>query len=160
MTIDKPYDLPDILSLNSKDLIDWCNSRKKQMHLSNAKLANMTCVPEGTIDRILTGKNLEFRYSTIQPIVKVLIGINEETPTDQSSDFYTETIDGYKLITQNKNQIITEQQRLYELALKEKDYLRKNNDEKQKLIESLTKHIEWLETQVDKKTSNKKGKDD
>lgn len=160
MTIDKPYDLPDILSLNSKDLIDWCNSRKKQMHLSNAKLANMTCVPEGTIDRILTGKNLEFRYSTIQPIVKVLIGINEETPTDQSSDFYTETIDGYKLITQNKNQIITEQQRLYELALKEKDYLRKNNDEKQKLIESLTKHIEWLETLVDKKTSNKKVKDD
>lgn len=160
MTIDKPYDLPDILSLNSKDLIDWCNSRKKQMHLSNAKLANMTCVPEGTIDRILTGKNLEFRYSTIQPIVKVLIGINEETPTDQSSDFYTETIDGYKLITQNKNQIIMEQQRLYELALKEKDYLRKNNDEKQKLIESLTKHIEWLETLVDKKTSNKKVKDD
>lgn len=155
MTLDRHYDLPDILSLNSKDLIDWCNTRKKQMHLSNAKLANMTCVPEGTIDRILTGKNLEFRYSTIQPIVKVLIGINEETPTNETNDFYTETIDGYKLITQNKNQIINEQQRLYRLALTEKEYLRKNNDEKQRVIESLTKHIEWLESLIDSKTKNK-----
>ncbi len=144
--------LNDILSLNSKDLIDWCNSRKKQMHLSNAKLANATGVPEGTIDRILTGKNLEFRYSTIQPIVKLLIGINEETPTNESSDFYADTIDGYKLIVQNKNQIIKEQQRAYEVTLREKDYLRQNNNEKQKVIESLTSHIEWLESLIDKET--------
>ena len=152
MTIDKPYDLPDILSLNSKDLIDWCNSRKKDMHLSNAKLANLTGVPEGTIDRILTGKNLEFRYSTIQPIVKLLIGINEETPTDESSDYYADTIEGYKLIVKNKNQIISEQQRAYQMVLQEKDYLKKNNEEKQRLIEKLTDHVCWLETQVDKKT--------
>ena len=155
MTIDKPYDLPDILSLNSKDLIDWCNSRKKDMHLSNAKLANLTGVPEGTIDRILTGKNLEFRYSTIQPIVKLLIGINEETPTDESSDYYADTIEGYKLIVKNKNQIISEQQRAYQMVLQEKDYLKKNNEEKQRLIEKLTDHVSWLETQVDKKTSKK-----
>lgn len=151
MTIDKPNDLPDILSLNSKDLIDWCNSRKKQMNLSNAKLALKTNVPEGTIDRILTGKNLEFRYSTIQPIVRLLLGISEETPTNETSDYYAETIDGYKLVIQNKNQIIKEQQRAYEVTQKEKDYLRKNNDEKQKVIEQLSKHIEWLEKLIDTK---------
>lgn len=149
MKPDNLYDLPDILSLNSKDLIDWCNSRRKQMHISNAKLANLTGVPEGTIDRILTGKNLEFRYSTIQPIVKLLLGINDETPTDESADYYAETIDGYKLVVNNKNQIIKEQQRMYELTIQEKDWLKKNNDEKQKVIEQLTKHIEWLETLVD-----------
>ena len=154
--VDARNAMNDILSLNSKDLIDWCNTRKKQMHLSNAKLANATGVPEGTIDRILTGKNLEFRYSTIQPIVKLLIGINEETPTDESKDYYTDTIDGYKLIIQNKNQIIKEQQRAYEVTLREKDYLRKNNDEKQQVIEKLTKHIEWMEAQVDKKILSKK----
>lgn len=151
MNNDKPNDLPDILSLNSKDLIDWCNSRKKQMHLSNAKLAKATGVPEGTIDRILTGKNLEFRYSTIQPIVKLLIGINEITPTNESNDYYADTIDGYKLIVNNKNQIIAEQQRIYQLTLTEKDYLKKNNEEKQNVIDKLTKHIEWLETLVDRK---------
>lgn len=157
MSIDKLNDLPDILSLNSKDLIDWCNSRKKQMHISNAKLALQTNVPEGTIDRILTGKNLEFRYSTIQPIVKFLLGINEETPTDETKDYYVESIDGYKLVVENKNQIIKEQQRAYEVILKEKDYLRKNNEEKQQVIEKLQAHISWLETLVDsKKVSPKK----
>lgn len=156
MTIDKPYDLPDILSLNSKDLIDWCNSRKKEMHISNAKLASLTNVPEGTIDRILTGKNLEFRYSTIQPIVKLLIGINEETPTDESVDYYAETIEGYKLIIKNKNQIIHEQQRAYQTILNEKDYLRKNNEEKQNVIDKLTKHMEWLETLIDRDSAKKK----
>ena len=152
MKPDNLNDLPDILSLNSKDLIDWCNSRKKQMRISNAKLANLTGVPEGTIDRILTGKNLEFRYSTIQPIVKLLLGINDDTPTDESADYYAETIDGYKLVVKNKNQIIKEQQRMFEITSKEKDWLKRNNDEKQRVIEQLTKHIEWLETLVDTKT--------
>lgn len=146
---------PDVLKLSSKELIDWCNTRKKQMHLSNAKLAKATGVPEGTIDRILTGKNLEFRYSTIQPIVKLLIGINEDTPTNESEDYYADTIDGYKIIVKNKNLIISEQQRLYQLTLTEKEYLKKNNEEKQNVIDKLTKHIEWLETLIDRKTSKK-----
>lgn len=156
MNIDKVNDLPDILSLNSKDIIDWCNKRKKEMHLSNAKLANATGVPEGTIDRILTGKNLEFRYSTIQPIVRLLIGINESTPIDESNDYYADTIDGYKLIVSNKNRIIDEQQRLYKLVLTEKEYLKKNNEEKQKVIEDLQKHIAWLEKLVDFKENKTK----
>ena len=151
MDIEKDIKKIDPLSLNSKDLIDWCNTRKKQMHLSNAKLAIASNVPEGTIDRILTGKNLEFRYSTIQPIVKVLIGINENTPENESSEYYTQTIDGYKLITLNKNQIIDQQQKIYQNLLTEKEYLKKNNEEKQAMIESLTKHIQWLETLIDSK---------
>lgn len=156
MNIDKVNDLPDILSLNSKDIIDWCNKRKKEMHLSNAKLANATGVPEGTIDRILTGKNLEFRYSTIQPIVRLLIGINESTPINESKDYYADTIDGYKLIVNNKNRIIDEQQRIYKLLLTEKEYLKKNNEEKQKVIEDLQRHISWLEKLVDFKDNKAK----
>lgn len=151
MNIDKVNDLPDILSLNSKDLIDWCNTRKKQMHISNAKLANLTGVPEGTIDRILTGKNLEFRYSTIQPIVRLLLGVCEETPTDETTDYYAETIDGYKLVVQNKNQIIKEQQKAYQMLTTEKEYLKRNNEEKQRVIDNLTGHIRWLETLIDSK---------
>ena len=156
MNIDKVNDLPDILSLNSKDLIDWCNTKKKQMHISNAKLALQTNVPEGTIDRILTGKNLEFRYSTIQPIVRFLLGINEVTPTDETNDFYVGNIEGYKLVLQNKNQIIKEQQRAYQMVLTEKEYLKTNNEEKQKVIDNLTSHIAWLETLIDSKKNVKK----
>ena len=141
MNIDKVNDLPDILSLNSKDIIDWCNARKKQMHISNAKLAMQTNVPEGTIDRILTGKNLEFRYSTIQPIVRFLLGINESTPTNETNDYYVESIDGYKLVIQNKNQIIKEQQRAYQMVITEKEYLKKNNEEKQKIFSHFKKYL-------------------
>lgn len=151
MTLDNRNNLPDFLSLNSKDLIDWCNQRKKEMHISNAKLANLTGVPEGTIDRILTGKNLEFRYSTVQPIIRLLIGFNEDTPKDETNDYYADTIDGYKLIVENKNQIIKEQQNIYQLTLTEKEYLKKNNEEKQRVIEQLQAHISWLETLIDSK---------
>lgn len=156
MTTDRSNKMPDILSLNSKDLIDWCNQRKKEMHISNAKLANMTGVPKGTIDRILTGKNLEFRYSTVQPIIKLLIGIDEDTPTNESSDYYAETIDGYKLIIKNKNQIIKEQETAYNTLLTEKEYVKNCCAEKQKMIEKLQSHISWLETLIDSKTKNKK----
>ena len=146
------HDIAEILTLNSYELIKWCNVRKKQMGLSNAKLANITKVPEGTLDRILTGKNPEFRYSTIQPVVKLLIGLNDETPSNESEEYYADTIDAYKIIVKNKNQIISEQQRLYQLVQTEKEYLKKNNTEKQNVIDKLTKHIEWLETLVDTKT--------
>lgn len=157
MSVDKnnSNNMPDILSLNSKELIEWCNQRKKEMHLSNAKLANLTGVPEGTIDRILTGKNLEFRYSTVQPIIKLLIGIDEDVPINETKDYYTETIEGYKMIVNNKNLIIKEQQKAFEMLKIEKEYLKNNNAEKQKVIDELQKHISWLETLIDTRTSKK-----
>jgi len=151
MQIHEINDLPDILSLNSKELIEWCNSRKKASHISNAKLANMTGVPEGTIDRILTGKNLEFRYSTIQPIIRLLIGYNEDIPKDKSSDYYADTIEGYKLVIENKNHIISEQQRILERLEAEKEHLRKADNEKLKCIDKLQEHISWLEKLIDKR---------
>lgn len=146
---------PNILSLNSKELIEWCNKRKKEMHISNSKLAMLTNVPEGTIDRILTGKNPEFRYSTIQPIVTFLIGYKEETPNDGSKDFYTDTIDGYKLIVENKNHIIDEYRGEY-LQLKQRvEYLLQANNEKQNTINSLLEHTKWLEQLINSKDKKK-----
>ena len=56
---------PEIMSLNSGELIEWMRNRKKQLGLTNAKLAEMSNVPEGTIDRILSQRYSEFRYSSI-----------------------------------------------------------------------------------------------
>ena len=146
---------PNILSLNSKELIDWCNKRKKEMHLSNAKLAMLSNVPEGTIDRILTGKNPEFRYTTIQPLISILIGYQEDTPEDKTNDFYTDTIDGYKLIVENKNHIIDEYRQVYTQLRTNIDYLKKINAEKQETIDSLLEHTKWLQQLIDKKESSK-----
>lgn len=150
MTNKEENNYPAVLSLNSKELIDWCNQRKRQLHLSNAKLSDLSNVPEGTIDRILTGRNLEFRYSTIQPLVNILIGYNDETPKEETNDFYTNTIDGYKLVVENKNHIIDELKISYQRITREKEYLKKTNDEKQLVIENMIEHIHWLEKLIDR----------
>lgn len=141
---------PKILSLKPNELIDWCNNRKKEMKLSNAKLAELTGVPEGTLDRIFTGKNPEFRYSTIQPIVAYLIGIQEDVPKNETSEFYVDTIDGYKLIIENKNHIIEGLKSGYIQLQNQIEHLIKENEEKQKTIDRQFDHIQWMEKTVDK----------
>lgn len=147
---------PNILTLRPNELIDWCNKRKKEMHLSNAKLADITNVPEGTLDRIFTGKNPEFRYSTIQPIVAYLIGINDDTPepedpTNESELQYYDTIEGYKLIVANKNHVINELKESYLRLQSAYEHLKKINDERNNIIVNLQEHTKWLEKLVDKK---------
>lgn len=144
-------DYPKILSLNPNELIEWCNKRKKDKKISNAKLAEITGVPEGTIDRIFTGKNPEFRYSTIQPIVAYLIGIQEDTPEKAPNEFYVNTIDGYKLIIENKNHIIDELKDNYAMLHNQIEFLKKTNDEKQTVIDNQANHIKWMERIIEKK---------
>ncbi|MBQ0036737.1 MAG: hypothetical protein KBT35_07475 [Firmicutes bacterium] len=148
--MDSKNSFPEVLSLNPKELIAWCNNRKKEKRLSNAKLAEITGVPEGTIDRIFTGKNLEFRYSTIQPIVSYLIGVSDDTPTEASNEFYVDTIDGYKLVLENKNYIIENLKQKCEQLEREITYLKKNNTEKQEALINQSNHVKWMEKMIEK----------
>ena len=146
---DDSINLISLVNLKPDELIDWINTRKKKLSLSNAKLSMLTNVPEGTLDRILTGKNPEFRYSTIQPIIRYLLGYNEVTPSNESTDYYTSTIEGYKLAVQNKNNSISVLRSTYKSLTQQVEFLKQLNDEKQRIIDSLTKHIEWLEKNTD-----------
>ena len=139
---------PEIIGLDSGQVIKWCISRKKEMGISNAKLADATGVPEGTIDRIFTGRNNEYRYSTIQPIIRYLLGYNQVTPDNQSVDYYTNTIEGYKLAVESKNNSISVLRSTYQSLTEQVEFLKKTNDEKQQVIDSLTKHIHWLENNL------------
>lgn len=73
--------LPHLISLHPEELIEWCIWRKKCLHLSNADIAEKTNVPKGTIDRLFSAKNTEFRYSTMQPVVLMLLGVDQEATT-------------------------------------------------------------------------------
>lgn len=146
---------PEIIGLDSGQVIKWCISRKKEMGISNAKLADATGVPEGTIDRIFTGRNNEYRYSTIQPIIRYLLGYNQVTPDNQSVDYYTNTIEGYKLAVESKNNSISVLRSTYQSLTEQVEFLKKTNDEKQQVIDSLTKHIHWLENNLGAINKNK-----
>lgn len=146
--------LPQVMSLNPTDLINWCKNRKKFLGLSNQKLADESGVPVGTIDRILAGKYTEFRYSSIQPIVTVLIGIREDTPKPENADAqqvqdYYDTIEGYKLVVENKNHLIDELKLTCERLAREIEFLKSENEHKHDAILRQLEHTKWLEGIVD-----------
>ena len=143
------------ITLNPSDIVKWCRERKKSLGLSNQRLADLSGVPIGTIDRIMSGNYTEFKYSSIQPIVSTLLGQYENTPepkkeNDEQARYYYETIEGYKLVVENKNREIEVLKKELEVALVAKDYLKRENECKEQ-------HLKWFETAFDEiKKQNKK----
>lgn len=146
--------LPQVMNMNPTDLIQWCKKRKQFLGLSNQRLSDESGVPVGTIDRIMSGSYTEFRYSSIQPIVTVLIGFEEDTPKPENADSkqiqnYFDTIEGYKLVVEQKNYIIEELKRTCEQLSKEVTFLKTENDHKHEAILRQLDHVRWLEKMVD-----------
>jgi len=138
----------NFIDLTPSELIRWCKKRKNEIGLSNLKLSELSNVPIGTIDRLMSGNYCEYKYSSIQPILSILIGYNEQTPLPdindkKQNDFYYQTIEGYKLIVENKNRII-------EGLKKEIEFLRSENLSKESRLEKMYTHLAWLENLVDK----------
>ena len=137
------------ITLNPSDIVKWCRERKKSLSLSNQKLADLSGVPIGTIDRIMSGNYTEFKYSSIQPIVSTLLGQHENTPepkkeNDEQAKYYYDTIEGYKLVVENKNREIEVLKKELEIAVAAKDFLKKENECKEK-------HILWFENMLEEK---------
>ena len=91
----------------------------------------------------------EFKYSSIQPIVATLLGQHENTPepekkNDEQAKYYYETIEGYKLVVENKNREIEVLKKELEVALAAKDYLKKENECKEE-------HLKWFESMLNNK---------
>lgn len=142
----------EVVNLNAREIIEWCNERKRHLGLSNQALSERSGVPQGTIDRILAGKYNEFRYSSIQPIVSTLISLKPnsvDTAADEGQ-YYSDTIDGYKLILQNKNKELEDLKSANERLLLELDFLKSENEQKQIILDRYHEHIVWLKELVDK----------
>ena len=78
-----------VFTLNPSEIVKWLKERKETLGYSNKKISELTNVPIGTIDRILAGKYTEFKYSSIQPILSVLIGYEEQTPKPKTTSAHT-----------------------------------------------------------------------
>ena len=67
-------DGPNFIAMEGKGLMEWCKRRKNYLGLSNKELAESSNVPIGTVDRLFAGNYENFRYSTVRPILQVLVG--------------------------------------------------------------------------------------
>lgn len=67
-------DGPNFVAMSADELLEWCKQRKARLGLSNAKLAELSGMAKGTIDRLFAGVHVDFRYETIRPLVKSLVG--------------------------------------------------------------------------------------
>lgn len=85
-------DGPNFLAMPSNDLLEWCKQRKALLKWSNAKLAEEANISKGTVDRLLSSAPVDFKFETIRPILKALIGGSwgsnpcgvEDAPMDSS----------------------------------------------------------------------------
>lgn len=67
-------DGPNFVAMTATELLEWCKARKAHMGLSNGRLAELSGMPKGTIDRLFAGQHADFRYETIRPLIKALTG--------------------------------------------------------------------------------------
>lgn len=72
--IGKSCDGPNFFAMSTPELLAWCKARKAELRASNARLAEMSGMPKGTIDRLFAGEHVDFRYETIRPLLKALTG--------------------------------------------------------------------------------------
>lgn len=70
----KECDGPNFVAMPPQELIAWCKERKKHLGLTNAKLAELTNMPQGTVDSVLSNSHPDFKFGTIRPILQVLVG--------------------------------------------------------------------------------------
>ena len=65
---------PKFGDMTAQQVLDWCRQRKAFLNWSNAKIAEKADMPKGTIDRLFAGEHIDFRYETIRPVLKALLG--------------------------------------------------------------------------------------
>lgn len=70
----KECDGPNFVAMPPQELIAWCKERKKHLGLTNAGLAELSGMSQGTIDSLLANTHPDFKFGTIRPILQVLVG--------------------------------------------------------------------------------------
>lgn len=86
-----------------EEIINELKLAKKKKDLTNKQIAEATNVPEGTVARVFSHKEYNFKYDTIRPIVEYLITddiYDEETPNPLPDE---NTIELLKHIIAEKN---------------------------------------------------------
>lgn len=127
--------IPYLMTMPTADLLEWCRVRKQALHLSYDELSAQSGVPQSTLERIMGTRGADCRFATLQPIIRVLSGVAEESldcchnaKTDQS---LKETIE-------HQAQTIKMLQEENERSTETIEYMRKQEKRKNRVISVLS----------------------
>ena len=70
--------IPYLMTLSQADLLAWCKARKDALKVTSDNISQRSNVPKSTVDRILSPKNTDCRFTTMQPIICTLTGCSTE----------------------------------------------------------------------------------
>lgn len=82
-----------LMTLPLRDLLTWCRATKKKAGITNAKIAEMTGIPIGTIERTMSGRLDDAKFSTVQPIAAALLGLAPEVPCPKKVQRHMEDLE-------------------------------------------------------------------
>lgn len=75
-------------TLPLSDLLAWCRDERKKAGITNVQISDLTGIPLSTVERTLSGKKNGTQYVSIQPIVSVLLELQNDRficPVDQAA---------------------------------------------------------------------------
>ena len=128
-------DGPNFFTLPAHEILEWCKARKAELHLSNDKIADLSGIPRGTVARVFAGSHEDFKFGTVQPILRVLVGgtYHRESCPDPKGDMAerlaesTRKIESLRaVIKENKAAYDADLQREREDAARREKYFEKH----------------------------------
>lgn len=137
---------PKFVAMPAPELIAWCKARKARLGLSNGKLAELSGMAKGTIDRLFAGEHIDFRYETIRPLVMALTGGNaggNPCPAPHDGD-NAELIKKAERLARNNKLLQERISKDSEQHQRELDFLREQIKHEQSVAESYKKAVKIL----------------
>lgn len=70
--------IPYLMTLAPDELHVWCKARKAALHLTNEDIAADANIPKRTVERIFSDTNTDCRFTSMQPIIRILSGCTDK----------------------------------------------------------------------------------
>ena len=66
--------IPYLMTFSNAQLLEWARMRRAALHMSYEDLSEKSGIPLGTIERMMSRKGTDCRFTTAQPVIRVLSG--------------------------------------------------------------------------------------
>lgn len=131
---------PNFVAMPAHELWEWCKKRKSQLRLTNQQLADLSGTPKGTIDRLFSKEQTDFKYETIRPILPVLVGGSFEDTVCQDPQQDALVAEQIKRLEEENAKLKEKVEELKELKQEKKEeiaFLKSEVENKRKYIRVL-----------------------